>query len=89
MSGDELSQRPQCIHGFGQVSTSQGEASTSTLHLIIIRPELTPSFETTQEAPSTLPSNPFDHPEQIEMANNNHRLKELAAPNLDQQPLCI
>ena len=34
-------------------------------------------------------SDSSDHFKQIEMANNNRTLKELAAPNLDQQPLCI
>ena len=84
MSGDMLSQRLQRIRGF-----VQGKASISTSHPIIIHFGLTPSSETKKEAPSTHSSDSFDYLEKIEMANNNHTLKELAAPDLDQQPLCI
>ena len=66
-----------------------GEASTSTSHPIITRLNLTPSSKTKQEAPSTPSSDSFDHPKQIEMANNDRTLKELVAPDLDQQPLWI
>ena len=89
ISGDELSQKLQRTHCFIQSSANLGEASTSTSHPIITRLDLTLSSETKQEAPSTSSSDSFDHPEPIEMANNNRTLKELAAPDLDQQPLCI
>ena len=91
MSGDKLSQRLQLIRGFVQSSTNQGEASTSIPRPIITHLDLTQASELKQEAPSTSSSSDSsDHPEQIEMANNNNRtLKELAAPDLDQQSLCI
>ena len=89
MSGNELSQRLQRIRGFVQASSSQGKASTSTSHPIITCLDLTLSSKPKQEAPSTPSSDSFDHLEQIEMANNNRTLKELAALDLDQQPLCI
>ena len=85
MSGDELSQKLQRIRGFIQ-SSNLGEASTSTTHPIITRLDLTPSSETKQEAPSTPSSDSLDHPEPLEMANNDRTLKELATPDLDQQP---
>ena len=84
MFGDELSQMLKCIRGF-----VQGKASTSTSYPIITHLDLSPSSETKQEALSKPSSDSFDYPEQIEMANNNCTLKELAAPNLDQKPLCI
>ena len=58
---------------------------------IIIRLDLTQSSKHKQEAPFTpCSSDSSDHPEQIEMANNNnHTLKELAVLDLDQQPLCM
>ena len=86
MSGGELSQKLQRIHVFIQSSTNLKEASTFTCHLIITRLDLTLPSETKQEAPS---SYALDHPELLEMANNNRTLKELTAPDLDQQPLCI
>ena len=89
MSGNELSQRLQRIRGFVQSSTNLGEARTSTSHPIITRLDLTPSSETKQEAPSTPSSYLLDHHELLEMGNNNRTLKELAALDLDQQPLCI
>ena len=59
--------------------------------MIITRLNLTQSSELKQEAPSTSSSSDsYDHLEQIEMANNNNcTLKELAALDLDQQPLCM
>ena len=89
MSVEELSQRLQRIRGFVQ-SSNQGEASISTLCPIITHVDLTQSSELKQEAPATpLSSNSSDHPEQIEIENNNCTLKDLAAPDLDQQPLCV
>ena len=80
MSGDELNQRLQRVHGFVQAFASHSEARTSTSHPIITHLDLTPS---------TPSSNSFDHPEPIKMANNNCTLKELVAPDLDQQSLCV
>ena len=89
MSGDKLSQRLHRICVFVQASASQGEASTSTSYPIITHLDLTPSSNPKQEAPSTPSSDSFDHLEQIKMANNNRTLKELAASDLEQQPLYI
>ena len=88
MSGDDLSQKLQRIRGFIQ-SSHLGESSTSTSHIIITRLDLTPSSKTKQEVPPTPSSDSLDHPEPLEMANHDHTLKELVAPDLDQQSLCI
>ena len=63
--------------------------STSTSHPIITCLDLTPSSETKQEEPSTSSSDSLDHPNPLEMANNNRTLQKFAALDLDQQPLCI
>ena len=69
MSGDELSQKLQRIHGFIQ-SSNLGKASTSTPHPIITRPDLTLSSKTNQEAPSTPLLDSLDHPKPLEMAKS-------------------
>ena len=93
MSDEELGQRLRRIKGLFQASSSkQGEdieASASTPHPIYTRLDLTQSVEVKQEAPSLSSNNTPDQPELNEMANNNHTLKELAIPDLDQQRLCI
>ena len=93
MSDEELGQRLRRIKGLFQASSSkQGEdmkASTSTPRPIYTRLDLTQSVEVKQEAPSSSSNDTPDQPELNEMADNNHTLKELTIPNLDQQPLCI
>ena len=50
---------------------------------------LTQSAEVKQEVQSSSSSDLSDHLALNDMANNNRTLKELAAPDLLQQPLCI
>ena len=93
MSDEELSQRLRRIKGLLQASSSKQsadfEASTSTPYPIYTRLDLTQSVEVKQKATSSSSSDLSHHPDLNEMANNNRTLKELVAPDFDQQPLCI
>ena len=92
MSDNGLSQRLR-IKGLLQISSfKQSEStkqSTSTPYPIYTSLDLTQSVEVKQEVPSSSSSDSSDHLELNEMANKNKTLKELATPDLNQQPLCI